>query len=94
MNFTVKSQCYHAKRIDEASSSSAYFDATPKVMYRRYYLEVLDTLIGEIERHFESPSFAFYAKMESVLEKSAVGKEIVMEDVKDIVQHFKEDLSC
>ena len=80
-----------SKRIDQASSS-AHFDATPEVMYRRYYLEVLDTLIGEIERCFESPSFTFYAKVESVLEKSAVGKDIVMEDVKDIVQHFKEDL--
>ena len=75
MNITVKSQCYHAKRIDEASSST-YFDATPKVMHHRYYLEVLDTLIGEIERRFESSSLAFYAKVESVLEKSAVGKEI------------------
>ena len=26
------------------------------------------------------------------MEKAAVGKHIVMEDVKDIVQHFKEDL--
>ena len=30
--------------------------------------------------------------MESVLEKSAVGKDMCMEDIKDNVQHFKNDL--
>eukprot|EP00731_Ephydatia_muelleri_P002665 Em0001g2665a len=37
-------------------------------------------------------SGVFPKRQESVLEKAAVGKHIVAEDVKDIVQHFKEDL--
>ena len=79
------------KRIDEANSTF-HFDTTPEDMYRRYYFEVLDKLIGEIERRFESSSFTFYAKVEGVLENAAVGKDISTEHVKDIVQHFKEDL--
>ena len=51
------------KRIDEASSTT-HFYATLEDMYHRYYFEVLDTLIGEIECRFESSSFTFYAKVE------------------------------
>ena len=82
MNFTVKSQCYQAKRIDEASHS-AYFDATPKVMYRRYYLEVLDT---ETERRFESP---FMPRWKVFWRNQLLEKKL---HIKDIVQHFTEDL--
>ena len=32
-------------------------------MYKRYYFEVIDTIVGEIERRFESQSFTLYAKM-------------------------------
>ena len=79
------------KRIDEASSTT-HFDTTPEDMYHRYYFEVLDTLIGEIERRFESSSFTFYAKVENVLENAAIGKSISTRDVGVIVEHFKEDL--
>ena len=79
------------KRIDEATSTT-HFDATPEDMYHRYYFEILDTLTGEIECRFESSSFTFYAKVESILEGAAVGKDIPTEDVKEIIQHFKEDL--
>ena len=43
------------ERIDEANST-VHYDSTPEDMYRRYYFEILDRLIGEIERRFESPS--------------------------------------
>ena len=79
------------KCIDEANSTT-HFDATPEDVYHRYYFEVLDTLIGEIEHRFESSSFTLYAKVESVLENAAVGKDISTIDIKEIVQHFKEDL--
>ena len=79
------------KRIDEASSTT-HFDATPEDMYHRYYFEVLDTLIGEIERRFESSSFTFYAKVENVLENAAIGKSVSTRDVGVIVEHFKEAL--
>ena len=78
-------------RIDEASSST-HFDATPEDMYHRYYFEVLDKLKGEIKHRFEWSSFTFYAKVESVLENAAIGKSISTRDVREIVQHFKEDL--
>ena len=79
------------KRMDEANTTT-HFDTTPEDMYHRYCFEVLDVLIGEIERRFESSSFTFYAKVESVLENAALGKDISTEVVKEIVQHFKEDL--
>lgn len=69
-----------------------HFDVTPEDMYHWYYFEVLNTLIGEIERRLGSPSFTFYAKVESVLENAALGKDVSTEDIKEIVQHFKEDL--
>ena len=78
------------RRLDEATTS--HFDATPEDMYRKHYFEVLDTIIGEIQRRFESPSFTFYIKMESVLESAAAGKEVSTEGVEEIVQHFKDDL--
>ena len=79
------------KRIDEANSTS-HFDVTPEDMYHRYYFEVLDTLIGQIERRLGSPSFTLYAKVESVLENATLGKDVSTDDIKEIVQHFKEDL--
>ena len=48
--------------------------------------------LGEIQRRFESPSFTFYVKIETVLESAAAGKEVSTEGVKEIVQHFKDDL--
>ena len=65
-------------RIDEASSTT-HFDATPEDMYHRYYFEVLDKLIGEIKHRFESSSFTFYAKVESVLENAPLGKAFLRE---------------
>ena len=41
------------RRFDEASSST-YHDSTPEDMYKRYYFEIIDTIVGEIERRFES----------------------------------------
>ena len=78
------------RSLDEATTS--HFDATPEDMYRKHYFEVLDTIIGEIQRRFESPSFTFYIKMESVLESAAARKEVSTEGVEEIVQHFKDDL--
>ena len=72
------------KRIDEANST-VHYDSTPKHMYHRYYFEVLDKLIGEIERRFESPSFTFYSKVEGLLENAAVGNSIAPEDVRVVV---------
>ena len=48
--------------------------------------------MGETERRFESSAFTFYAKVESVLENAAFGNSISTRDVREIVQHFKEDL--
>ena len=79
------------KHIDEASNT-VHYDTTPKHMYCRYYFEVLDKLIGEIERRFESPLFTFYSKVEGLLENAAVGNSIAPEDVRIVVHHFKEDL--
>ena len=78
------------RRLDEATTS--HFDLTPEGMYCRLYFEVLDMITGEIQRRFESPSFTFYAKVESVLESAVTGLDISTEGVKEIVHHFKDDL--
>lgn len=64
------------RRFDEASGSTHNHYSTPEDMYKRYYFEVIDTIVGEVERRFESPSFTFYAKMELLLQSAAEGKEI------------------
>ena len=61
-------------------------------MYKRYYFEIIDTIVGEIERRFESPSFSLYTKMESLLQSAAEGKEISDTLLKEVVDHFVDDL--
>lgn len=78
------------RRFDEATTS--HFDSTPEDMYHRHYFEVQDMLIGEIECRFESPSFTFYVKMESILVSAAVEKAVPAEGVKEIVHQFTDDL--
>ena len=55
-------------RLDEASTST-HHDDTPRDMYHRLYFEIVDKLIGEIERRFDSPTFSLYSKVETVLTK-------------------------
>ena len=66
------------KRIDEGSSTT-HFDATPEDMYHRYFFEVLDTLIDEIECRFESSSFTFYAKVEMFWRMLPLGRAFLPE---------------
>ena len=78
-------------RLDPASSS-AHHDSTPQQMYRRYYFEILDTVVGEIEKRFESSAFTFYTKIESLLKSAASGTNISQDSVKEVVDHFGDDL--
>ena len=75
------------RRFDEASGST-YHDSTPEDMYKGYYFEIIDTIVGEIERQFESPSFLLYTIMESLLHSAAEGKEISDTLLKEVVDHF------
>ena len=61
------------RHLNEAVTS--HFDVTPEIMYHRPYFEVVDMIIGEIQRHFEIP-FTFYAKVESLLKNAATGLEM------------------
>lgn len=81
----------HRRRFDE-SSSSTYHDDTPESMYKRYYFKILDTLVGEIERRFESETFTFYTKMELLLQSAAEGKELSNAYLQEVVDHFIDDL--
>ena len=80
------------RRFDEASGST-YHDSTPEDMYKRYYFETIDTIVGEIKRRFESPSFSLYTKMESLLQSAAEGKEVSDTLLKEVVDHFIDDLA-
>ena len=77
------------KRLDE-SSSTTFHDVTPEGMY---YFKVIDTVLGEIERRLDSPSFTLYAKMEMMLQSAAEGKKVVREAVLEVIVHFSDDLN-
>ena len=79
------------RRFDEASGST-YHDATPEDMYKRYYFEIIDTIIGEVERRLASPSFTLYAKMEELLQLATEGKDIPNMLLNEVVDHFIDDL--
>ena len=74
------------------TASNTHYHETVESLYRKYYFEILDKLIGEIERRFESPTFTLYSKVEEVPQYAATGVDVPCADVKDIVGHFGEDL--
>lgn len=61
-------------------------------MYRRVYFEIADKLKGEIERRYNSPTFALYTKVELILKKAATGESIPPEVLSEVLQHFGDDL--
>ena len=75
------------------SNSTTFHDATPEDMYKRYYFELIDTVMGEIERRLNSPSFTLYTRMEMLLQSAAEGKEVCREAVQEVVEHFSNDLN-
>ena len=49
----------------------------PESMYCRYYFEILDMIIDENQHQFDSLSFTFYVKVETILESAATRKEVL-----------------
>ena len=96
MNLTVKNQFFYTggKYQSALMKPTSLFTSTQlqKICIAGTILKFLTTLTGEIERRFASSSFTFYAKVEGVLGNAAVGKDISVEDIEEIVQHFKDDL--
>ena len=45
-------------------------------MYKRLYFELIDTVVGEVERRLNSPSFTLYARMELLLKSASEGNSI------------------
>ena len=78
-------------RLDEASTST-HHDDTPRDMYRRLYFEIVDKLIGEIERRFNSPTFSLYSKVETVLMKVSTGEQVPGDLLSEVYTHFGDDL--
>ena len=79
------------KHFDQSNTTTHAYH-TPEDFYRRQYLEVIDTLTGEIERIFGSESFALYTKMEKLLLSAAKGELTSSEDLQEVVSHFGDDL--
>ena len=79
------------KRFDK-SNTTTFHDSTPETMYKRLYFELIDTVVGEVQRRLTSPSFTLYAKMELLLKSAAEGSEVLHADVKEVVDHFQDDL--
>lgn len=78
-------------RYDE-NAATTYFDHSPRSMYHRYYFEVLDKLTGEIECRLQSSTFNFYAKVEIVMKNAATGEQVPDHLLREVLDHFKEDL--
>ena len=78
-------------RLDETTSHT-YHDETVEDLYHRHHMEILDKLIGEIERRFESPTFILYSKVEDVLRKAATGEITPTAALGEIITHFGDDL--
>ena len=77
---------------DETACNTHHHE-TAENLFHKYYFGTLDILIGEIERRFESPTFTLlYSKVEVVLQNAATVVDVSCADVKDIVDHFDEDL--
>ena len=60
-------------------------------MYHRLYFEIVDKLIGEIERRFDSPTFYLYSKVETVLTKAATGGQVPDDLLSAVCTHFGDD---
>ncbi len=92
MNLIVKNQYFHA----EGEHQSALMKPIILLILMQHQKTcTIGTILKSLTHllvKFESSSFTFYAKVESVLENAAVGKDISTKDIKEIVQHFKEDL--
>ena len=79
------------KRFDPASTTHA--DNSPEDLYRRFYYEVIDNILGEIKRRFESESFEIYGKMENIMLSATKGELASCDDmIRDVVAHFNGDL--
>ena len=57
------------RRIEIGTGEPAY-PATTQDNYRQIYFESIDLMVNAIEQRFDQPSFAAYAKMESLLVKA------------------------
>ena len=80
------------KHFDPASSTT-HADNCPEDLYRRFYYEVIDTILGEIEHRFDSNSFELYGKIENILLSATKGELASCDDmICDVVTHFNGDL--
>ena len=82
-----------APRRFDLTSSTTHADISPEDLYRRFYYEVIDTIIGEIEHRFDSDSSELYGKLENILLSAAKGELASCDDmVRDVVGHFNGNL--
>ena len=56
-----------APRRIEIGTGEPVYPATRQDYYRQIYFESIDLMVNTIEQRFDQPSFAAYAKMESLL---------------------------
>ena len=80
------------KRFDPAASTT-HADNCPEDLYRRFYYEVIDTILGEIEHRFDFDYFELYGKIENILLSATKGELASCDDmIRDVVAHFNGDL--
>ena len=60
-----------APRHFDPTSSTTHADNSLEDFYRRFYYEVIDTIIGEIGHRFDSDSSELYGKMENIVLSAA-----------------------
>ena len=56
------------------TESNTYHEHTVDELCRKHYFEIVDELIAEIERRFQSPTFILYSEVEEVFRKATFGE--------------------
>ena len=56
------------------TESKTYHEHTVDELCRKHYFEIVDELIAEIERRFQSPTFILYSEVEEVFRKATFGE--------------------
>ena len=78
-------------RYDESASNISH-EQTTEEFYGNYYFLILEKIIAEIERRFQSPVFTFYMTVEDVLRRAFTGEYIPQTIIKNVIEHFVDDL--
>ena len=78
------------RRLDSGSNPASF--SSPKHYHRKLYYEFIDSVHGEIIKHFDQQNFNLYMKAEQLLLKAVSTGEISSEYFEEVCEHYGQDL--